>query len=176
MTWYQRYRLRHYLRNSIWVLPVLAMAAALLLVRVVDWVDSTMGWVSDVGPDTVRAVLGTLAGSMFTFIVFVCSTLLLVVQLASAQLTPRMIGLLFQDTVTKITLSMFVFCFAFCLAALVRVNETVPVLTSRLAALTAALSIGLFIYLVDHVGKLLRPSGALQAVSRQAHRVIDSVY
>src|SRR5262249_15464505 len=64
----------------------------------------------------------------------------------------------------------------FCLAALVRVNETVPVLTSRLAALTAALSIGLFIYLVDHVGKLLRPSGALQAVSRQAHRIIGSVY
>ena len=25
MTWLQRYRIRYYLRNSIWVMPVLAM-------------------------------------------------------------------------------------------------------------------------------------------------------
>jgi hypothetical protein len=30
MTWLQRYRLRQYVANSIWVLPVLAMIAALI--------------------------------------------------------------------------------------------------------------------------------------------------
>jgi hypothetical protein len=29
MTWLQRYRVRHYVRNSIWILPLLSMAAAL---------------------------------------------------------------------------------------------------------------------------------------------------
>src|ERR1700757_3890679 len=113
MTWLQRYRVRHYLRNSIWVLPVCAMVAAIFLIRLLHWLEIRMGWTGDIGPTPRRAALGSLARSMFTFIVFVCSSLLLVVQLASAQLTPRMIGVLFNKPITKLTLSMFVFTFPF---------------------------------------------------------------
>ena len=56
-------------------------------------------------------VLGTMASSMFTFIVFVSSALLVAVQLASAQLTPRIIALVFRDPVTKFSLTVFVFTF-----------------------------------------------------------------
>ncbi len=83
MTWLQRYRLRHYLRNSIWVYPVLALFAGLLLARLLIRWETDLGWVGTMDADSVRSVLGTLAGSIFTFIVFVCSSLLLVVQLAS---------------------------------------------------------------------------------------------
>jgi uncharacterized membrane protein len=176
MTWLQRYRVRHYLRNSMWILPASSIVAALLLVRFFHWLDVAMGWESVVSPETMRTVLGSLAGAMFTFIVFICSSLLLVVQLASAQLTPRMIGVLFRDTVTKLTLSAFVFTFAFSISALVRINATVPLLTAELAAYSSAGCLALFLYLVDHVGKALRPSGALNAVAAQAHAVIDDVY
>jgi uncharacterized membrane protein len=176
MTWLQRYRVRHYVRNSIWILPFIAMMAAVMLARLLHWLEMKMGWVSSVDPDTMRSVLGTLAGSMFTFIVFVCSSLLLVVQLASAQLTPRIIGVLFRDTVTKIALSLFVFTFAFAIAALVRIGSTVPLLTADIAGYGSAACIALFLYLIDHVGKLLRPSGALAAVASQAEQVIDDVY
>ena len=54
-------------------------------------------------------VSSVLGASLFTFIVFVCSSLLLVVQLASAQLTPRIIAVLFRDPVTKFTLTLLVF-------------------------------------------------------------------
>jgi uncharacterized membrane protein len=150
MTWLQRYRVRHFLRNSIWVFPVTALVGAMLVVRLLHWLEQRMGWVEDLNPDTMRSVLGALAGSMFTFIVFVCSSLLLVVQLASAQLTPRMIGVLFQDSVTKLTLSMFVFTFAFAMSALVRINSSVPLLTAEIAAWTSVLCIGLFLYMIDH--------------------------
>jgi uncharacterized membrane protein len=176
MTWLQRYRVRHYLRNSIWVLPVFAMAAAVLLVRALHWLDKVMAWESIFPPDTVRAVLGTLAGSMFTFVVFVCSSLLLVVQLASAQLTPRIIGILFKDSVTKITLALFVFMFTFAIASLLRIGDTVPLLTAEIAVWSTAACICVFLFLIDHVGKMLRPSGALQSVASQAHKVIESVY
>jgi uncharacterized membrane protein len=176
MNWLQRYRFRHYLRNSIWTAPVAAMVAALLLVRPLHWFEQTMGWQGGMDPDTVRTVLGTLAGAIFTFIVFVCSSLLLVVQLASAQLTPRIIGILFRDRVTKLTLSMFVFTFVFVVSALIRIDTTVPVLTALTAAYSSAACLGLFLYLIDHVGKLLRPSGALGSVDSQAHQVIDNVY
>jgi uncharacterized membrane protein len=176
MTWLQRYRVRHYLQNSMWVLPVLAGVAALILVRFLHWAEETLGWVSGYQPDNMRAVLGTLAGALFTFIVFVCSSLLLVVQLASAQLSPRVIGLLFRDTVTKATLAMFVFTFIFANSALLRIGATVPLLTAEIAAYGSGLCLGLFLFLIDRVSKMLRPSGALHSVASQAHQVIESVY
>src|SRR5262245_8892544 len=118
MTWLQRYRVRHYVQHSIWIFPVVALVAAMILVRLLHRFEQEMGWVSGFHPDTMRAVLGSLAGAMFTFIVFVCSSLLLVLQLASAQLTPRIIAVLFNKPITKITLSMFVFTFAFAMGAL----------------------------------------------------------
>src|SRR5437879_4845737 len=63
MTWLQRFRLRHYLRNSLWVYPVLALVAGLLLARVLIRLETESGWVGTMDPDSVRAVLGTLAGS-----------------------------------------------------------------------------------------------------------------
>jgi uncharacterized membrane protein len=176
MTWLQRYRIRYYVRNSIWIFPVVAMIVAVILVRLLHRFEAEMGWEAGFNPDTMRAALGTLAGAMFTFIVFVGSSLLLVVQLASAQLTPRMIGLLFRDPVTKATLSVFVFTFTFAISALIRIGSTVPLLTDEIAAYSSAACLALFLFLIDRVGKLLRPSGALQAVASQAHRIIDSVY
>jgi uncharacterized membrane protein len=176
MTWLQRYRFRHYVRNSIWILPVVAMVAALILVRLLHWLEQEMGWRSTVDPDTMRTVLGTLAGAMFTFIVFVGSSLLLVVQLASAQLTPRIIGVLFRDPVTKATLTMFVFTFSFATSALLRIGSVVPRLTAEVAGCSAAACLALFLFLIDRVGKLLRPSGALRSVAAEGHRVINEVY
>jgi uncharacterized membrane protein len=176
MTWLQRYRVRHYLSNSLWIPAVIALAAAVTLVRLLHWLEGVMGWESGMNPDTMRTVLGTLAGAMFTFIVFVCSSLLLVVQLASAQLSPRIIGILFRDPITKLTLAVFVFTFAFAIAALIRIGTSVPLLTAEIAGYSSAACVGLFLFLIDHVGKLLRPSGALKSVASKAHRVIDSVY
>jgi uncharacterized membrane protein len=176
MTWLQRYRLRHYVRNSIWIYPVVAMVTALVLIRLLHWIEGELGWQANLDPETTRTVLGTLAGAMFTFIVFVCSSLLLVVQLASAQLTPRVIATIFRDRVTKLTLAVFVFSFAFVLAALVRIVDKVPLLITQIAAYGSVVSIGIFLYLIDHIGKLLRPSGVFKSVASEAHQVIGSVY
>jgi uncharacterized membrane protein len=176
MNWLQRYRIRHYVRNAIWIAPVAAIVVAILLVRFLLLMESWTGWVGQTDPDAVRAVLGALAGAMFTFIVFVCSTLLLVVQLASAQLTPRVIGTMFRDRVTKFTLAVFVFTFTFVLAVLTRIDESVPAITTRVAIYGCAVSIGCFLYMVDHIGKMLRPSGVFALIAAQTHQVIKTVY
>jgi uncharacterized membrane protein len=176
MTWLQRYHVRHYLANSIWLLPVLSMAAAMGVVPLLHGFETRMGWQSPVDPDTARAVLGTMAASMFTFIVFVSSALLVAVQLASSQLTPRIIAIVFKDPVTRLSLTVFVFTFTFALAALVRITTTVPLLTAHVAAYSCLASLAVFLYLIDHVGKALRPSGALRGVARLGHAVIEDVY
>jgi uncharacterized membrane protein len=176
MTWLQRYRARRYVKNSIWLLPLLSMVVALMAVRVLHWIEEVVGWESNLDSGTVQTVLGTMASSMFTFIVFVSSALLVAVQLASAQLTPRIIGIVFRDPITKASLVVFVFTFTFTLAALVRVTTSVPPLTAHLAAYSCLASLGVFLYLIDHVGKSLRPSGALWTVASFAREVIESVY
>src|SRR5579883_2464408 len=176
MTWLQRYRFRHYVSNSIWVQPLLSMAAAIGAVRVLHWIELRMGWEAVTYVDTAQAVLGTMASAMFTFIVFVSSALLVAVQLASSQLTPRIIAIVFRDPVTKGSLVVFVFTFTFTLGVLVRVTSTVPPLTTYLAGYGCLASLGVFLYLIDHVGKALRPSGALWAVAWLGREVIESVY
>jgi uncharacterized membrane protein len=176
MTWLQRYRVRHYVGNSIWIWPLLSMAAAIGAARLLHWIESVMGWESDIDTDSAQAVLTTMASSMFTFIVFVSSALLVAVQLASSLLTPRIIAIVFRDRVTKLSIVVFVFTFTFALAALLRVKTFVPLLTTQLATYSCLASLGVFLYLIDHVGKTLRPSGALWAVASLGRDVIESVY
>jgi uncharacterized membrane protein len=176
MTWLQRYRVRHYTENALWIFPVLGMVAGLAVVPLLAAVDERLPWVSGVDADTARAVLGSLASAMFTFVVFVCSALLVAVQLASAQLTPRIIALVLKEPVTKVALTVFVFTFTFALAALVRIKTSVPLLTAHLAAYSSLGSLVMFLYLIDRVCRLLRPSGAVRSVARIGREVIESVY
>src|SRR5262249_30128536 len=78
--------------------------------------------------------------------------------------------------ITKVSLTVFVFTFTFALAALVRVTTAVPLLTAHLASYSCLASLAVFLYLIDHVGKSLRPSGALWAVGSLGREVVESVY
>ena len=176
MTWLTRYRVRHYVENSVWIWPSLGIFAALAAVRLLYWIEGALDWNSSVNPETARSVLSTMAAAMFTCIVFVSSALLVAVQLASSQLSPRIIAMVFRDPVTRISLTVFVSAFTFSLAALVRIGDSVPPVTSVLAAHSCLASLGVFLYLIDHVGKALRPSGALRSVGLLGRAVVESVY
>jgi hypothetical protein len=63
------------------------------------------------------------------------------------------------------------FTFTITLAVLVRVADSVPKLTTYLAAYSSLASLGVFLYLIDHVGKSLRPSGALRNGSSPNRRI-----
>lgn len=176
MTWIRRYRIRHYLTNSIWIQPTVGMVLALVVAYLVHAVESRLGWESAIDPGTAQAVLATMASAMFTFVVFVSSALLVAVQLASSTLTPRIIGLVYRDPITKHSLTFFVVTFTFTLSALVRIGSTVPTVSAYLAAYACLASLGVFVYLIDHVGKALRPSGALWAAASLGRDVIEHVY
>jgi uncharacterized membrane protein len=176
MTWLQRHRARRYLADSIWILPVLSMTAGLGAVRLLNGVDELLGWRSSVQPEAARSVLSALASTIFTQIVFVSSALLVAVQLASGQLTPRIIAVVFKDTVTKFSLTAFVFIFTVTLAALLRITDSVPLVTSSVAAYGCLASLGVFLFLIDHIGKALRPSVALRRVALLGRAVIEGVY
>src|SRR4051812_24588306 len=176
MTWINRYRIRQYLNDRIWIGPCVAIVAGLVTARLGRALNTALGWEMNWDPGSAQTVLITLSASMFTFVVFVSSALLIALQLASAQLTPRIIGLVFRDAVMKWSMTLFVFTFTLALAVVLRVTSRGPALTVYLAAYSSVASLAVFLYLIDHIGKLLRPANALRLVAVHGRRVIESVY
>ncbi len=176
MTWLQRYRFSQYFRRPLWILPALGLVVALVAVPILHDIEKAMGWKLWFDASSATTFLGTLAASMFALIVFVCSALLITVQLASAQLTPRIIGPVLQNRVTKLSLTLFVFTHTFTLAALVRIKGDVPLLTAYVAVYSCLVSLCIFFYMIDIVCNMLRPSGALGLAARQGREVIENVY
>ena len=62
MTWLQRYRVRQFVRNSLWFGPVLGMVAALAAVRPLVSIDRVLNLESPINPDAARAVPGDAGG------------------------------------------------------------------------------------------------------------------
>ncbi len=139
-------------------------------------IDHAFGWELKLGPDTARTVMGTVAASMFTLVVVGSSAVLVAVQLGSAQLTPRIIALIYRSRIRKFCISVFAFFFTFSVAALVRIESSVPLLTSYVAAYGFLVNLALFLYFIDGIGKALRPSSAMQFVAIAGREVIQSVY
>ncbi len=157
-------------------MPFLGMVFAMVAVRVIHRVDSVVGWQASVSVDGARAVFGALASSMLTFIVFVFSMLLVAVQLASAQLSPRIIATAFRDRVTSFALTVFVFTFSFSLAVLARIDASVPQITAWVVTYSNVACVGIYLYLIDHVGRMLRPVSLLSRVAAEGRSVIQAVY
>lgn len=155
---------------------MLGIAAAIVTSRVVDTVERTVGWESPYSPESMRTVIATLAAAMLTFVVFLSSTLLVALQLASAQLTPRIIGFVFRDRTTKVSMTAFVYVFTLSVALLIRIESDVPLITAELAIWGSVASLCAFFYLIDHVGKVLRPSGILKRMGSVGREVVHTVY
>ena len=91
----------------------------LVAVPATRWLDRQTGWSwFDFTSEGARGILSASASSMLTFVVFAVSALLLAVQLASSQLTPRIITFIFSLRSVKVSVGVFVFAYTFTLGAL----------------------------------------------------------
>ena len=176
MSWLDRYRFKLYFRNSIWIFPALSIFVGLIAVILLHRLERSLGWELDISQETARLVMSTVAASMLTLVVVTSSAVLLVVQLASAQLTPRVIMLVYRDNIRKLSLSVFVFTFTFSVGVLVRIEGSVPLLTSYIAAYGFLINLALFLYFVDSIGKAVRPSSVLRFVGLAGRKVVQNVY
>ena len=177
MSWIREQRRSTFLRSSLWPVPIGFMLAGLLAAPVIRWLDDQTRWtLMGFGTEGARIVVGSLASSLLTIIVFAFSILLLAVQMASGQLSPRIIARVFENTLTKLTIGAFVFTWVYTLAAVARVEERVPQLSILLAILLSLASVGLFFHLVQSASESLRPVKTLTDVAHDTRAVIESVY
>src|SRR5262249_55054529 len=128
MNWRSRYRLLLYFRNSLWVLPALSIVAALITVSLLTRYEHAIGSKMTLSAESVRVIMSTVASSTFTLVVLVSSAVLLAIQLASAQLTPRIITMVYRTPYQKFAFAIFVFTFTFSVTVLARIDESAPLI------------------------------------------------
>ena len=176
MNWLQRYRFRLYIRNSLWILPALSIPVALFSVSLLSRYERAIGSQTTVSTETVRALMNTVAASTFTLVVLVSSAVLLAVQLAGAQLTPRIIAMVYRNPYQKSAFALFLFTFTFSCGILARIDDSAPRIATHVAAYSFLANLALFIFFIDSLGKMLRPSSAVRAVALSGRSVIRNVY
>jgi uncharacterized membrane protein len=177
MSWLRRKRLKVFLKGSLWVVPAVSMLGALICAPTVRHLDERFHFrLLQFGLHGARAAVGLISASMLTFVVFFFSVLLLTVQIASGTLSPRIIARPFQSKILKASLGLFIFTFTYGVCLLGRLEERVLQLPLLLLLLLSVASIGTFLFVVEHVGKQLRPATVVSEVAQEGLRVIRRVY
>jgi len=178
MNWYWRRRLGSYANSSLWVVPLVAIVLEQIALRVVVGFDEWLGWsYSGFDLDGVELALQTVITFSFSFLVFTFGSLLVAIQVASGQLTPRIIATtLLRDNVVRYTVGLFVFTMLFALGVSVRADVSVNGIGFFVAAGLGIASIAGFLHFIDYVAKLLRPVSIVARVSERGIAVIDEVY
>ena len=182
-TWLRRYRLQQFLKTSFWFWPfVVVLLTLFVALPVVDWLGSR-GYQLDflwhnLNADRARVIVGSFSASMLTFLVFVLSSLVMVVQLASAQLTPRIMAITFSDKQAKIMTCMLLFSFLFGTAVMGRIeSDEIPILLGiKITVMSVLLSIILFLRYIPHLGMSLRPISLMRHVADEGRTAIESMY
>lgn len=177
MTWEARYRWRQLLRTSLIFPASTGLISAIFVSMAIRTLDLATGWkIFNFSPDGARALLGTFVGSMLTFIVFVLSATLIVVQLASAQFSPRVISIVFAKPDIKWTLGILTFTFTYTLAALARIEDQVLDFHVGIATLMNLVCILAFFYFAQELAQGLRPNSLVQHIAIRGRKVIAQVY
>ena len=178
MTWSQRYRIKSYLRSSLWIIPVAAVVIEQIFAAIVHAVDARLGWEGlGLGIEGAKVVCNAVVTFSLSFIVFTFGSLLVAVQVASGQYTPRIIATtLLRDNIIRYTVGLFVFTVLFAIKALNHIETTVPQLVTFLTGLLGFLCLVAFLFLIDYAARLLRPVSLVKRVGDKGLAVIESVY
>ena len=167
-----------YIRSALWFVPVIAILLELVLTRFLHEFDVRLGWtLLGLGASGARAILDATVTMTLSFLVFTFGSLLVAIQVAGGQLTPRIIATtLLRDNVVRYTVGLFVFTMMFAISALNRLETNVHQLVLLLAGALAVTSMAAFLYLIDYAARLLRPISILSRVAETGLTVIESLY
>lgn len=178
MQWNQWYRFSSYVRSSLWIVPLVAIPLELIVSRLAHAADAWLNWrFLELAAPGATALCQTVVTANLSFVVFTFGSLLVAIQVAGGQLTPRIIATtLLRDDVVKYTVGLFVFTLLFALSAINRMETTVHQTVVLVTALLGIASFAGFFYLIDYAARLLRPISILTRVSGAGLDVIETIY
>src|SRR5512136_2295213 len=167
MLWNRQYIIKSYIRSSLWLVPFFAVLAYMVVTRITfsigRWllqnglIDETTAFLG-LSMSGARTMLETVITLNLSFVVFTFGSLLVAIQVAGGQYTPRIIATtLLRDNAIRFTVGYFVFTLLFSLRTLNQMNETVHQFNMFISAMLGLFSLVVFLYLIDYAARMLRP-------------------
>lgn len=164
--------------HPFWVLPALVAAASALLGTFLPSFDEHLApWVPSLfasGADGASNLLGTIAGAMISVTGLVFSITMVVLQLASSQFTPRLLGQFLESRTVQLTLGVFTGSFIFALSVLRSVRaatdaepEFVPQVSVTIAYLYVLTAVALLVVFIQHVTRSVQVSRVIADLGRR---------
>lgn len=177
------------LRASLWFVPSLMLAAAVVLSFTTIWLDVRIsiraltdpGGEFFIGPGGSRELLSTIAASMISVASLVFSITLVVLQLASSQLGPRLISRFMQDKVNQIVLGTFIATFLYALLVLRSVSENggevfVPHISIVVAIILAIASLAWLVFFIHHVAESIQADTVIAEIGEGIRRSVGKMF
>lgn len=178
------------LNSSFWFVPAVLTVASIALFFVTHALDqafvtsiSGLPLVFSGDANAARSVLSSISGAIITVTATSFSLAIVVLQLASAQYTPRVMQSFLADRGVQVVLGIFVGTFAYSLLVL-RIIRTptgatesfVPVISLTTAVSLALVCVGFLIYFIHHIANLIQSSTIVQSAHRDSLRGIDNLH
>jgi len=178
LTWSRLYRMTSYARSALWIVPLLAILAVLVSVPILRVLDAWLEWdMMSLGVEGSRSMYQTVITLNMSFVIFTFGSLLVAIQVAGGQLTPRVIATtLLSDNVVRYSVGLFVYALMFSVMALNRMENQVHDLVTFITAGLGVASIAVFLFLIDYAARLLRPVSILARVAKGGLQAIAAVY
>ena len=179
------------LRGSFWFLPSLLTVLAAGLAVGLLVLDRRAGeelteslWLYAGGAEGARSLLSAVAGSIITVVGLAFSITIVSLQLAAAQLGPRLLRSFVRDPGNQVVLGTFVATFVYCLIVLRTVQGRdglsdgtfVPHLAVTGAVVLALLSVALLIYFIHHASTSIQADRVIAGVATDLDRAIDALF
>jgi uncharacterized membrane protein len=178
MTWGAKYATKSYMMSTLWLSPLIACVLAQLTYRLPYVMDINFGAIPGfiyTEPGRISALEINITMNL-TFIVFTFGSMLVAIQIASAQLSPRIIAtVLLRNNVIRVIVGLFAYGLVVSLGARNRV-ETIPNFVVSIAALWGLVSVVAFLFLIDYAARLLRPLSIVRRTAEQGLKVFADVY
>ena len=172
MTWARRFRVREYVKGSLWVLPLVGAAVGALLAEALAGAEASGRW--DYSATTATTFLSTIVGAMAALTGFVITVTVLVVQTAIGTFSARYLRLWYRDRMLKATLALLVGTLTFSFGLLRRIEEeSVPSVGVTLAGSLVVLSLLLFLLFLDRFLHRLRPVAVAALAAEAGKQAID---
>jgi len=178
LAWGRVYRAISYLKSALWTVPLIAIALELLLSPLIRAFDTWQRWyVAGLSPAGATALYQTVITMTLSFLVFTFGSLLVAIQVAGGQLTPRIIATtLLRNNVVRYSVGLFVFTLVFAVAALNRQDDAVHHLVSLVTGILGVACIADFLFLIDYAARLLRPVAVVARIGDEGVAMIKAVY
>ncbi len=178
---------RENVRTSLWFVPTVCVILSIVLAVAVGRIDETVegGWLErftfrgDV--DNARTILTTISTSMITLTGLVFTITIVVLQLASQQLSPRVLRTFLRDRLSQLSLGVFVATFTYSMVVLRELRpgedaDLVPNASITIAFGLVLLSIGFFVAYIHHISQAIRIGNLAESIADETDEAIADIY